>query len=64
VNIYVWICATTRKIVARCFDVMLMDTIGDSHLLELKEEALDLTFYSKSLILLESPTIVNNYLTP
>ena len=27
------------------FNVLLMDTIEDTHLLELQEEAMDLTFY-------------------
>jgi hypothetical protein len=43
VNLYAWICATTRKLAIGCFDGMLANPIGDTHLLELEEEALDLT---------------------
>ena len=50
VNLYVWICPTTKKIVVGCFDVVLVDTIGDIQLLELNEMALDLTFHNTSLI--------------
>ena len=48
INPCAWICATTRKIAIGCFDVMLVDTIGDAHLLELEEEALDLTLNRES----------------
>ena len=39
-----------------CLDVMLVNTVGENYLLELKEEVLDLTFYSISLTRPETPT--------
>ena len=61
---FAWICGTTRKIVVRCFDVLLVDTIGDTHLIEVKEETSRLTFYNISLIGLETPTLFNGRFTP
>lgn len=46
---HVQICSTTRKIMVGCFDILLVDTIDDTCFLELKEEALDLTFYNAQL---------------
>ena len=50
VKLYVWICAIVRKMMTRCFDVLLVHTTGDTHLLELKEQALDLIFQIISLV--------------
>jgi hypothetical protein len=49
-KVYVWVCATMRKIAVGCFYVLLVHTIEDIDLLELKEEALDLMFHSISLV--------------
>jgi hypothetical protein len=59
VNPHVWIFATTKKVVVGCFGDLLVGITGEIHLLRLKEEALDLTFYIVSLIRLETPTLLN-----
>ena len=38
-------------------DLVLVDTIGDTHLLELKEKAIDLTFQNVSLNGFGTPTL-------